>query len=245
MEWALDTDPETLIATAHGEVHATGARCASWPENLDCPVLVVHGDRDRIAPPRDGRALARLGGGRLEAVPAPATSRTPASRCRSTWRCATSPRTPSGGRARRATPPSTAPTAVPAPSTSPHRSGSATPSATSRSPASCVACTRTSRSTGSPRTRSRGCSRRRASASIPPAPTWPMSRATSSRSPPSTTCTASTRCAAWTRSSPPTSCSSTTSCATSATTCGSGTRRGSSTTTCTRTRARSVSRSRG
>jgi hypothetical protein len=37
-------------------------------------VLVIHGDRDRITPPRDrrardGRALAWLGGGRLEAVP--------------------------------------------------------------------------------------------------------------------------------------------------------------------------------
>ena len=103
----------------------------------------------------------------------------------------------------------------------------------------------TCRSTGSPRTRSPGCWRARASASIPPARTWPTSRGTSSRSPPSTTCTASRRCGAWTRSSPPTSCSSTTSCATSATTSGSATRRGSSTTTCTRTRARSGSRSRG
>jgi hypothetical protein len=29
---------------------------------------VVHGDRDRIAPLRDGRALARLAGGRLEQI---------------------------------------------------------------------------------------------------------------------------------------------------------------------------------
>jgi predicted glycosyltransferase len=36
--------------------------------NMDCPVLVVQGDRDKIAPPRGGRALARLGGGRLEEV---------------------------------------------------------------------------------------------------------------------------------------------------------------------------------
>ena len=47
---------------------AIGAPCASWRENLDCPVLVVHGDRDKITPPRDGRALARLGDGRLEVV---------------------------------------------------------------------------------------------------------------------------------------------------------------------------------
>ena len=43
-------------------------------------------------------------------------------------------------------------------STSPRRSGSATPGATSRSPASCAGCTPTSRSTGSPSTRSPRCS---------------------------------------------------------------------------------------
>ena len=32
------------------------------------PVLVIHGDRDQITPLRDGKALARLGGGRLELV---------------------------------------------------------------------------------------------------------------------------------------------------------------------------------
>jgi predicted glycosyltransferase len=32
-------------------------------------VLVVHGERDKITPPRDGRALARLASGRLEVVP--------------------------------------------------------------------------------------------------------------------------------------------------------------------------------
>ena len=113
---------------------------ASWREGLDCPVLVIHGDRDRITPLRDGRALARLarreaGAGRA----APATSRTPASRCRSTSRCATSARTPSGASARRETRPSTGPTAARARCTSPRRSGSATRSATWRSRASCAA----------------------------------------------------------------------------------------------------------
>ncbi len=69
VEWALDTDPETLIATAHGEVHDDRRTLRELARNLHCPVLVVHGDRDRIAPPRDGRALARLGGGRLERIP--------------------------------------------------------------------------------------------------------------------------------------------------------------------------------
>jgi predicted glycosyltransferase len=67
--WALDTDPETLIATAGGKVHRERHTLRELARNLDCPVLVVHGERDKIAPPRDGRALARLGDGRLEVVP--------------------------------------------------------------------------------------------------------------------------------------------------------------------------------
>jgi pimeloyl-ACP methyl ester carboxylesterase/predicted glycosyltransferase len=66
--WALDTDAETLIATAYGPIHSDRRALRSLAEGLDCPVLVVQGSRDRIAPPRDGRALARLGGGQLEVV---------------------------------------------------------------------------------------------------------------------------------------------------------------------------------
>ena len=46
----------------------TAARCAGSRRTCPVPVLVIHGDRDKIAPPRDGRALARLAGGRLETV---------------------------------------------------------------------------------------------------------------------------------------------------------------------------------
>jgi pimeloyl-ACP methyl ester carboxylesterase/predicted glycosyltransferase len=67
--WALDTDPETLIATAAGENNRGRRMLRGLAEELDCPVLVVHGDHDKITPPRDGRALARLSGGRLEVVP--------------------------------------------------------------------------------------------------------------------------------------------------------------------------------
>jgi pimeloyl-ACP methyl ester carboxylesterase/predicted glycosyltransferase len=66
--WALDTDPQTLIATAGGELHGRPT-LRKLARNLDCPVLVIHGDRDKITPPRDGRALARLSGGRFERVP--------------------------------------------------------------------------------------------------------------------------------------------------------------------------------
>ena len=66
--WALDTDPETLISTAQGRVHRDRRTLRGLAGNLDCPVLVIHGNRDKIAPLRDGRALARLGDGRLELI---------------------------------------------------------------------------------------------------------------------------------------------------------------------------------
>jgi pimeloyl-ACP methyl ester carboxylesterase/predicted glycosyltransferase len=68
VEWALDTDPETLIATAGGGIHRERSALRELARNLEVPVLVVHGDRDKITPPRDGRALARLADGRLEVV---------------------------------------------------------------------------------------------------------------------------------------------------------------------------------
>jgi pimeloyl-ACP methyl ester carboxylesterase/predicted glycosyltransferase len=66
--WALDTDPETLIATALGQIHGDRHALRGLASNLECPVIVIHGDRDRINPFRDGRALARLSGGRLEVI---------------------------------------------------------------------------------------------------------------------------------------------------------------------------------
>jgi pimeloyl-ACP methyl ester carboxylesterase/predicted glycosyltransferase len=68
VKWALDTDPETLIATAHGEQQHGRRKLRGLAGNLDCPVLVVSGKLDKITPPRDARALARLAGGRLEVV---------------------------------------------------------------------------------------------------------------------------------------------------------------------------------
>ncbi|MGO8904129.1 MAG: alpha/beta fold hydrolase [Solirubrobacteraceae bacterium] len=66
--WALDTDPETLIATALGRWLRDRRTLRGLAQNLGCPMLVVSGSRDRITPPRDGRALARLGRGELEVV---------------------------------------------------------------------------------------------------------------------------------------------------------------------------------
>jgi pimeloyl-ACP methyl ester carboxylesterase/predicted glycosyltransferase len=66
--WALDTDPETLIATVTHRAFLPRESLVRVARSLDCPVLVVSGDRDKTAPPRDARALARLSGGRLEVV---------------------------------------------------------------------------------------------------------------------------------------------------------------------------------
>ncbi len=66
--WALDTDPKTLAATGYGHIHRDRSTLRHLAQNMDCPVLVVHGDRDKITPPRDGRALARLSDGKLEVV---------------------------------------------------------------------------------------------------------------------------------------------------------------------------------
>lgn len=70
--WALETDPETLIATVFDGESAgrpVGRRALrAMAKDLDCPVLVVSGKLDKITPPRDHRALARLTGGKLEAV---------------------------------------------------------------------------------------------------------------------------------------------------------------------------------
>jgi pimeloyl-ACP methyl ester carboxylesterase/predicted glycosyltransferase len=67
--WALESDPATMIATTLANIHNDRRGLRRLAEGLDCPVLVIQGDRDKITPPRDGRALARLSGGDLEVVP--------------------------------------------------------------------------------------------------------------------------------------------------------------------------------
>jgi pimeloyl-ACP methyl ester carboxylesterase/predicted glycosyltransferase len=69
--WALDTDPETLAATAptFSEIPRDRRALRELAQNLRCPVLVISGDRDKITPPRDARALARITGARLQRIP--------------------------------------------------------------------------------------------------------------------------------------------------------------------------------
>jgi pimeloyl-ACP methyl ester carboxylesterase/predicted glycosyltransferase len=68
IEWGLDTDAETLVATGDGHIHRERKVLRDLAQGFDCPVLVIHGTRDKITPYRDGRALARLSGGGLETV---------------------------------------------------------------------------------------------------------------------------------------------------------------------------------
>jgi pimeloyl-ACP methyl ester carboxylesterase/predicted glycosyltransferase len=66
--WALDTDGETLAATALGHVNRHRSSLRELAQNLDCPVLVIYGDDDKITPPRDARALGRLSGAKREVI---------------------------------------------------------------------------------------------------------------------------------------------------------------------------------
>jgi predicted glycosyltransferase len=66
--WGLETDPATMIAAAGGDIHRGRSALRELARGLDCPVMVIHGDNDKIAPFRDGRALARFADARLEVV---------------------------------------------------------------------------------------------------------------------------------------------------------------------------------
>jgi pimeloyl-ACP methyl ester carboxylesterase len=66
--WGLETDALTLTATEGGEINRDRRRLRALARALRCPVLVIHGDNDKITPYRDGKALARLSGARLETV---------------------------------------------------------------------------------------------------------------------------------------------------------------------------------
>ena len=69
VKWMLESDPQTLTATVgHGEFLRGRRTLRRLARSLPFPVLVVHGDRDKISATRDGRALARLSGGELEVV---------------------------------------------------------------------------------------------------------------------------------------------------------------------------------
>jgi pimeloyl-ACP methyl ester carboxylesterase/predicted glycosyltransferase len=61
--WALETTPETLIATHEGRIDSAATR--ELAGRVRCPVLVVQGSEDAITGPGRGAALAEATGGEL------------------------------------------------------------------------------------------------------------------------------------------------------------------------------------
>ena len=66
--WGLESDPETLIATAVAR-EINEAKTREIAGRLTCPVLVIHGTDDAIRPFSAGQELAAISGGELIAMP--------------------------------------------------------------------------------------------------------------------------------------------------------------------------------
>ena len=185
MAWGHEIDPADPGRTRRRPARAATARSARRSSRcaarVSCPVMVRPRHRRPDARPPIGERLAELTGGSWSLVegaghgPPPrdpvlvnheiaafAERFAPAGSRRAATRGAARPHAAARGR-----------------STCPRRSASATPGATSRSPTSCAAAPRPARSTGSPRTRSRGCSRTRRARPPGVARTWPASPRTS------------------------------------------------------------------
>ena len=65
VDWALDTDPETLADTTRAISLCRTERFRETCARVRCPVLVIHGDDDRVRPHAQGAALAEATGGTL------------------------------------------------------------------------------------------------------------------------------------------------------------------------------------
>jgi pimeloyl-ACP methyl ester carboxylesterase len=63
--WGLDTTADTLLASEAGAGLGSRETVLELCEQVRCPVLVLHGEDDRIRPVAHGTELARLTGGRL------------------------------------------------------------------------------------------------------------------------------------------------------------------------------------
>jgi pimeloyl-ACP methyl ester carboxylesterase/predicted glycosyltransferase len=70
LEWAFETDPETLGLTilAQGAGALTRRDQLALARRVRCPVLVINGTRDRVTAFADAKTLAKATGGRLVAV---------------------------------------------------------------------------------------------------------------------------------------------------------------------------------
>jgi pimeloyl-ACP methyl ester carboxylesterase len=65
VSWGLDTGAETLVATKGAEGLGSREELVEICSRIRCPVLVLHGDEDRIRPHAHGAELTELTGGRL------------------------------------------------------------------------------------------------------------------------------------------------------------------------------------
>ena len=71
--WGLDTTPQTLIATVDapeylGTLKADDPELAELYRKVECPVLVIHGEHDRLVSPTRGIAVAEATGAELMIV---------------------------------------------------------------------------------------------------------------------------------------------------------------------------------
>jgi pimeloyl-ACP methyl ester carboxylesterase/predicted glycosyltransferase len=65
VSWALDTDPEAMIAEREGRRAPAPTEAEQMCRRVACPVLVIHGTDDRCQPLERGRRLSELTGGEL------------------------------------------------------------------------------------------------------------------------------------------------------------------------------------
>ncbi len=63
VRWGLETTPETLLVGEGGVGLGSRENVEKICAQVRCPVLVIHGDEDRIRPVEHGAELARLTGG--------------------------------------------------------------------------------------------------------------------------------------------------------------------------------------
>jgi pimeloyl-ACP methyl ester carboxylesterase/predicted glycosyltransferase len=65
VDWGLETTPEVLADHDAGIALPIGVDFGELCKRIPCPVLVIHGDDDRIRPHTQGAALAEAAGGQL------------------------------------------------------------------------------------------------------------------------------------------------------------------------------------
>lgn len=65
VSWALDTEPDAMIAEREGRQAPTGSEAEELCRRVACPCLVIHGSDDRCQPPERGRRVAELTDGEL------------------------------------------------------------------------------------------------------------------------------------------------------------------------------------